>query len=92
MRSGAASMTKSHVVEGCWKAGGRVQPADHRVRFAGRNLAKIDARSDDGFDRSSAIVERLQRYVEHARVVSGGDRRMRDPVPHRAGAQTRRFA
>ena len=65
---------------------GHREPTQHRVGLGGGDLAQLDALADDVRDGGPPPVDRPLRHVVDARVEAAGDRRVSDPVPHRARA------
>ena len=77
------------VVQRLGQARGGRQPRQHGVGVRGRQLAELDPLLDDLLDRAAPLADRLVGHVVHPRRVAAGDRRMRDPVPHRPRAEHR---
>src|SRR3954469_2817510 len=62
------------------------EPAEDRIRIRGGGLAELVPFSHPRVDRGAALLDRSVADVVHPRRVSAGDRRMRDPMPHRPRA------
>jgi hypothetical protein len=69
------------------QAGGCGQAAQHRLSIGRDHLPQLDAFLENVVDRQAPFRDRGVADVIHPRRVTTGDRRMRDPVPHRPGAQ-----
>ena len=87
IRSGAASMTRSASCERL----GRLVVGDGRASIASASavdsLAELDAFPDDLLDGARALATASSDTSYIRVVVAARDRRMRDPVSHRAGAE-----